>query len=37
MKLNATELIASLIDRIESLIRENERLQAEIARLKNEQ
>ena len=30
MKVNATELIADLIDKLENLVRENERLKAEI-------
>ncbi|WP_295126551.1 hypothetical protein [Ruminococcus sp.] len=37
MQVNATELIAQLIDEIKKLVRENEQLKAEIARLKNEQ
>lgn len=36
MRLNATELIATLIERIEQLTRENEKLKAEIAKLKGE-
>lgn len=30
MKVNATELIANLIERIERLVRENEQLKAEL-------
>lgn len=37
LKLNATELIADLINKIEELVRENERLKAEIELLKNKQ
>ena len=37
MKVNATELIADLIDKLENLVRENERLKAEIEMLKNKQ
>ena len=34
MKVNATDLIKILVDKLEALIRENEQLKAEIERLK---
>ena len=34
MKVNATELIAQLIDKLEKLVRENEKLKLEIEQLK---
>ena len=36
MKVNATELIAQLMDKIEALVRENERLKAELEQLKKQ-
>ena len=35
MQVNATELIASLIEKLEKLVRENERLKLEIEQLKS--
>lgn len=35
MQVNATELIASLIEKLEKLVRENEHLKLEIEQLKS--
>lgn len=35
MQVNATELIASLIEKLEKLVRENERLKLEIEQFKS--